>query len=122
MQGNLPLQTHGCLRISLRESNTSSICCLRASLRESEIFCTELRVPSAKFLLNYLQIYLFMKITSFGKCSHFKILCIIGYSNISWRPQTPTPKSGGHEPPTPSGLMPMNSRKCVNHSSMLSPK
>src|SRR6218665_3911209 len=101
MQGNLPLQTHGCLRISLRESNTSSICCLRASLRESEIFCTELRVPSSKFLLNYLQIYLFMKITSFGKCSHFKILCIIGYSNISWRPHNPHTKIWGSRTPNP---------------------
>jgi len=63
---------------------------------------TGLRVSSTEFLFNYTQIFLFLKVTTFGKCSHIILLYIGGYDNISWRPHnTPfIPKSWGRDTPS----------------------
>ena len=62
---------------------------------------TVLRVSLAKLLFKYTQIILFLKSHLFGKCSHLIFLYILGYNNISWRPDDPHPNIWGRDPITP---------------------
>jgi len=50
--------------------------------RQTVVHSTGLRVSSPECLFNYTQIFLFLKVTTFGKCSHLIFLYIIGYDNI----------------------------------------
>jgi len=46
----------------------------------------------------FIQLYTNLRNHHFGKCSHLKILYIIGYIAISWTPMIPIPESGRCDP------------------------
>src|SRR6218665_3576296 len=65
----------------------------------SSMYSTGLRVSSPEFVCTCSKhkICPFLQSHQFGKCFHLILLYIIGYNNISWRPNDPHPKIWGRD-------------------------